>query len=407
VDSLARFEELRELSTLAGDKASLAMGMAGQVMDHAVHARVQEASALASELMALVEAIADPDMIVGLSWIPTLVKIEIGEYSNVLRWSQRVIELADGDPTKGNFLMGSPLAFAHATRAIGRASLGRPVSEVLPALPLAAAMSRETDPTTHAIVITITYGLGIVIGGLLADDAALKLAEEAVQNAERSADDFALGHAQNALGLALMHRDSPTERQRGLEVLTQLRDKCLHEHWTLSEVPMIEAVIAREQGRRGDLDGAIAALREAVDDLFDAGQFAWCIPPTGMFVETLLARGGEADLQEAQTAIERLAAAPMEVVDREIWVLRLRALLAGARGDEVACRDLRRQHRAMATKFGRLGQMAMADSWTVRAAAAGASRIVSASAKMSRKPGWNKFVLWSAAQRRRTKSDPK
>ena len=37
------------------------MGMAGQVMDHWVHARVREASALASELMALVEAIADPD----------------------------------------------------------------------------------------------------------------------------------------------------------------------------------------------------------------------------------------------------------------------------------------------------------------------------------------------------------
>ena len=106
---------------------------------------------------------------------------------------------------------------------------------------------------------------------------------------------------------------------------------------------MIEAVIAREQGRRGDLDGAIAALREAVDHLFDAGQFAWCIPPTGMFVETLLARGGENDLQEAQSAIERLAAAPMEVVDRELWVLRLRALLAGARGDVAAHRTLSRK----------------------------------------------------------------
>jgi hypothetical protein len=84
---------------------------------------------------------------------------------------------------------------------------------------------------------------------------------------------------------------------------------CLHEHWTLSEVPEIEAFIAFEQASRGDLDGAIATLRAAVDDVFDAGQFGWCIPLTGMFVETLLTRGGEADLQEAQTAIERLAAA--------------------------------------------------------------------------------------------------
>src|SRR5271170_6725194 len=130
-------------------------------------------------------------------------------------------------------------------------------------------------------------------------------------------------------------------------------------------------------------------------------------PATDMFVETLLTRGGEADLQEAQTAIERLAAAPNhEMVDREILLLRARALLAGARGDEAAHRDLLRQHRVMATRLGRLGYMATADSWTLRAAAAGASRLLAASARMSRKPGWNKFVLWSTAPKRRTKSDP-
>ena len=400
-DSPTRFEELRELSTLAGDKPSLAMGMAGQVMDHWVHARVREASALASELMALVEAIADPDMTVGLSWIPTLVKVETGEYADVLRWSQAVIDLADGDPTKGNFLIGSPLAFAHATRAVGRAGLGYPLAEVLPALPVAAAMSRETDPTTHAMVIAFTYALGIAVGALLADDAALELIEEALQIAERSADDFALGHARYALGLALMHRDSQTDHVRGLTVLTQLRERCLHEHWTLSEVPFIDAYIAWEQARRGELDDAIVAMRAAVDDLFDAGQLAWCIPPTRVFVETLLARGGEADLLEAQTAIERLAAAPIEVADLDIWVLRLHALLACARGDEAGYRDFVHRHRAMAIKLGRLGHMAMADSWTVRTAAAGASRLFSTSAKMSQKKGLSKLILWSTAPRRR------
>jgi class 3 adenylate cyclase len=400
-DSSARFEELRELSTLAGDKASLAMGMAGQVMDRWVHARVREASALASELMALVEAIADPELIVGLSGMPTIVKIETGEYPDVLRWSQSVIDLADGDPVKGNFILGSPLAFAHATRAVGRAAMGYPLAEVLPALPIAAAMARETDPTTLAMVIAFTYALGISIGALLADDAALGLIDEALQIAERSADDFALGHARYALGLALMHRESPADRERGLQVLTQLRDMCLHEHWTLSEVPFIDAYVAWEQARRGDLDGAISALRTSVDHLFDAGQFAWCIPPTRVFAETLLNRGDEADLQEAQTAIERLAAAPMYVVDREIWVLRLRALLALARGDEAAHRHLLKQYRAMATKLGRLGHMAMSDSWTMRTAAAGASRIVTASAKMSQKPVWNKVIQWSTGSRRR------
>jgi hypothetical protein len=121
-------------------------------------------------------------------------------------------------------------------------------------------------------------------------------------------------------------------------------------------------------------------------------------------VETLLARGDEADLQEAQTAIERLATAPFDdgVMLHELWLLRLRALLAGARGDEVAHRDLVKQYDAMARSVGWLGHMAMADSWTVRAAAAGASRILSASAKMSRKPVWNKAIQWSTARRRRS-----
>ena len=45
----ARFDELRELCTAAGDKASLAIAMAGLVMDHAFQDRLREASQLASE----------------------------------------------------------------------------------------------------------------------------------------------------------------------------------------------------------------------------------------------------------------------------------------------------------------------------------------------------------------------
>ena len=63
----ARFDELRELCTAAGDKASLAIAMAGLVMDHAYHARIREASRLASEAMALIESVGDATLTVGLS----------------------------------------------------------------------------------------------------------------------------------------------------------------------------------------------------------------------------------------------------------------------------------------------------------------------------------------------------
>jgi adenylate cyclase len=69
---------------------------------------------------------------------------------------------------------------------------------------------------------------------------------------------------------------------------------------------------------------------------------------------------------DAETAVERLVAAPLGdgVMLREIWLLRLRALLAGARGDEVAYRDLIQRYRAMATSLGFEGHMAMAKAMT-------------------------------------------
>ena len=61
----SQFEELRELCALAGDKASLAIGMTGMVMDHMMQGRLREASRLASEQMALLESIGDPALTVG------------------------------------------------------------------------------------------------------------------------------------------------------------------------------------------------------------------------------------------------------------------------------------------------------------------------------------------------------
>ena len=121
-----RFEELRELCTAAGDKASLAIGMAGLVIDHAYHDRIREAAQLASEHMALIESIGDPNLTVGLSLPVIYAKTESAEYSDMLRWTQRVIDLADGDPQKATFVIGSPLAFAFTSRAIARYCLGRP-----------------------------------------------------------------------------------------------------------------------------------------------------------------------------------------------------------------------------------------------------------------------------------------
>ena len=100
--------------------------------------------------------------------------------------------------------------------------------------------------------------------------------------------------------------------------------------------------LARERARRGDRDDAIPLMRAAVDHLFREGQLLlWGVPATGVLVETLLDRGADDDVAEAEAAIERLAAAPADegLVIREIWLLRLRALLARAHGDDAPYRE--------------------------------------------------------------------
>jgi hypothetical protein len=81
-------------------------------------------------------------------------------------------------------------------------------------------------------------------------------------------------------------------------------------------------------------------------------------------VETLLDRGAESDVVEAEAAIDRLAAAPADdrLVIREIWLLRLRALLARAHSDETNYRDYRDRYRAMAKSLGFEGHMKWAEA---------------------------------------------
>ena len=106
-------------------------------------------------------------------------------------------------------------------------------------------------------------------------------------------------------------------------------------------------------------------MRAAVDHLFREERLvAWGVPATGVLVETLLDRLDAADVAEAEAAIERLATAPADagLVMREIWLLRLSALLARAHGDDTAYRDYRDRYRDMARTLGFEGHIAWAEA---------------------------------------------
>jgi len=358
-----QFDELWKLCTAAGDKASLAIGMAGLVVDHVYQDRMREASQLASEVWALIESIGDPTLTVGLSMPAIYAKGESGEWCDVLRWSQRVIEMADGDPSKGNFIVGSPLAFAFATRAVALWCLGQPGWRDDQRQGL--AMARSADPLTCAGVAGYVYNPGIPLGVLRADDSAMHEIEDALRIADRSADDLALSNVRMTLSVALVHRHTEPERDRGQTLLAEVSDAFLRRGHNLGELPLVEVYVARERARHGDRDDALPLMRATVDHLFREGQLLlWGIPATGVLVETLLDRGADADVAEAEAAIERLEAAPAEegLVIRDIWLLRLRALLARAHGDEASYRDYRDRYRDMAKTLGFEGHIAWAEA---------------------------------------------
>ena len=358
-----RFDDLRQLCTAAGDKASLAIAMAGLVMDLAMRGRLSEASQLASEAWTLVESIGDATLAVGLSVPVIFAKLECAEWSDVLRWSHRVVELADGDPSMGNFIFGSPLAVALTTRATARYALGRPGWR--DDLRHGLAMARSADPVSYAAVVAYVYFGGIPFGVLRPDDSAVREIDDALRIAERSGDDLALAFARVTLGMALVHRQATAERSRGQKLLAGVSKVFLHRGYLLAELPLVDVYVAREKAWREDRDDAIPMMRAAVDDLVRAGQLLmWGIPSTGVLVETLLDRCADGDVAEAEAAITRLADAPADdgLVIREVWLLRMRALLARAHGDQAGYRDYRDRYRAMATSLGFEGHIAMAEA---------------------------------------------
>jgi hypothetical protein len=221
-ESRGRFAELRELCSTAGDKVSLAVGMSGLVTELLYTGRSPEGSRLASEQMALLESISDPTLTMGLAFIGFNTWADAGEFGEVLRWSQTVIDLADGDPAKGaGFGMGSPLAIALAWRSTARWWLGRPGWRQ--DLHDAVAMAQNSDPATFAVVVAWTYNLAMDYGVLRADDAAVRASEEAVQ-AAGSSHDVALSLAEYTLGIALLYRDAAADRRRGLDLMVQFRE---------------------------------------------------------------------------------------------------------------------------------------------------------------------------------------
>src|SRR6185436_12715153 len=127
--------------------------------------RTREASRLASQQMALLESIDDPTPTMGLAAIAFVKWLGVGEFGQILRWSQTVVDLAAGDPSKGaGFGVGSPLAIALAWRGTALWWLGRPGWRQ--DLHDAVALARRSNTETLSGAIAWTYGFAMQFGAL-------------------------------------------------------------------------------------------------------------------------------------------------------------------------------------------------------------------------------------------------
>ena len=106
--------------------------------------------------------------------------------------------------------------------------------------------------------------------------------------------------------------DDDSQREERFALLAAVREAALQERFTLAWAWFVDIQLAAEKARTGDVDGAVEISRGALERLFGSGDKVsgtWC---TVILVEALLRRGNDTDLQEAQAAIDRLAAVPTE-----------------------------------------------------------------------------------------------
>ncbi|WP_326546942.1 adenylate/guanylate cyclase domain-containing protein [Mycolicibacterium sp. ND9-15] len=352
------FDELRELTTAAGDKRSLAMGMIGQVQMLNFHGKFTEASQLASEYVALLDSIGDAELTIAFLITPTLAKWNAGHISEAMRLSQRAIDLSEGDPTAGNLVIGSPLAFMLALRGSARCCLG--ISGWRDDFDCAIAMARSVDPFTFCGVVQFKY-IAVLNWALQADDVALHDTAEALEIARRGADDFTVANAEFAHGLVLV-RHGNADHERGFDLLESAAQTARQHRYTIIAAWCTDLDVAAEMTRRGDFETAVELAGRVLDNELGSGEAINQGWGTTVLVEALLGRASEGDLDLAQAAIDRLSNLPAEpgFLYYELPLMRLRALLARARGDDATYRDLRDRYRSHAESTGMEGHIALA-----------------------------------------------
>ena len=351
------FAELKALCETARDQRSLAIGLAGVAMAKQLDAQFRDAAALATELVALLDSLGDATLKMALAVSYLNIKLDAGQFTESLELASQIIELADGRTVDAPFISISPLANALAIRGSAKWALG--LSGWRNDFAAASKAAAAIAPQFRSGSYWMTYLFAIPNGVLLSDDWAKEQISEIASAAENFGEQITIDMARTACGITLVHRGDH-DRDLGLQLLEQSHEAGRQERYTIpGNLPVVDIHLAREWARRGNCDRAIELVGGVLDNYLRRGELMWLAAATAAFVEALLQRSSKADIVHARDAIARLDDVSTEpgVVINEIWLLRLRALLAQAESNDAMYRDYRDRYRQMANDLGFEGHM--------------------------------------------------
>lgn len=348
-DDERRFDELRELATQSGDLLSLAMGMAGRVTSLILtHGRPRDATAMASELMGLIDKIdGAPSEMAEMLLAVAFARYETGALKEALRATDRLREMVPG-PTATDLAPADCLAGA-INIISGRRAEGRRDLQV------GLRLAREEDPVTYAIAVSYKADL-VVLGFELADEALVNETRDALLLAESFGDAYGLSLARFAHGTALLRSGDP-RRDAGIDLLHQSRSGGLDIYGSL-----VDAELAAEMARQGRRDAPLQTLRAVVQTEIDAGETLFVGPSLAVLVQLSVSRGAQTDLEKARDIVAQFEAQLPQSPEPalQLWPLQCLAVVANAVGDAAGYAEVVTRYRDLAEKLHARGHLAVA-----------------------------------------------
>lgn len=353
-----RFEELRELAEKSGDKASLAMGLAGLIIALTFNGRIGEAISYSDELVTLAESLDQPIVTAAILGAPLAAKMQSGDGRGTLLIAQRAIDIASTQPPEVHEYLVAPLAVAYAFRGFAEVMLG--AQGFVTSFDTALELARPIDPTAFAVAASYKHCC-LTLGALDSDDSTARVCEEVLEFAERAGDKLALGTALIARAIVLFHRGG-TDADAAVELFDRAGKIGLDHHRVFISVANLHLAMRKLQ--LGDLDGAITMARTVADGCVASGDGIWLGAATTTLVEASLATGTEQGLAQAVAASDRLQG-QIPSTGRPLYelpLLRSRALIARARGDDPEYQTYVTRYQTRAHECGFIGHVRIAEA---------------------------------------------